>query len=242
MAGEGRAGTLAIVHGCDTGTSDAILRLAQFVEDTDFRGIPVVFTWASAAKTSRSEYHLNSALVGRARLKHLSDILGRTNASSVNIFVHSMGALLTMEGLVDAQLTGGLGARKRIDTVMRAAPDIDLGLFLTQVSLLPRWLLERLYIFVSADDGALRLSRRIAGGVPRVGSTAAEELGALGVTVIDLSEIDDSRSGSHSKFAGSPEVVQLIGAGLNSAGRFGDVTTPALDEILAGAPIRILGT
>jgi hypothetical protein len=36
-------------------------------------------------------------------------------------------------------------------------------------------------------------------------------------------------------------VVQLIGAGLNSAGRFGESTTPGLDQILAGAPIRILG-
>ena len=61
------------------------------------------------------------------------------------------------------------------------------------------------------------------------------------VHVIDLSDIDDSSSGSHSKFAGSPEVVQLIGAGLNSAGRFGETSSPALAEILAGVPIRILG-
>jgi hypothetical protein len=36
-------------------------------------------------------------------------------------------------------------------------------------------------------------------------------------------------------------VVQLIGAGLNSVGRFGGPSTPALDQLLSGVPIRILG-
>jgi esterase/lipase superfamily enzyme len=237
----GQRELMLFVHGYNNTTSDAILRLAQFVEDTDFNGIPVLFTWASAANASRYVYDLNSALVARGQVKHLSDILGRTNASSVNIFAHSMGSLLVMEGLVDAQLSGRLGQKKRIDNLLLAAPDIDLDLFRTQVALLPPWLLERTYIFVSEDDSALRFSRRIAGGVPRVGAADAEELGTFGVTVIDLSEIEDSTSGSHSKFAGSPEVVQLIGVGLNSTSRFGDVATPSLNEILSGAPIRIFG-
>ena len=84
------------------------------------------------------------------------------------------------------------------------------------------------------------VSRRLAGGVPRVGAANTEELEDLGVTVIDLSEIDDSSSGSHSKFAGSPEVVRLIGKGLNTTGGLGSGPTPGLDEILAGVPIRIL--
>ena len=98
-----------------------------------------------------------------------------------------------------------------------------------------------MYVFVSSDDSALRVSRRIAGGVPRVGDSDTAELESLGLTVIDLSEIEDSSSGSHSKFAGSPEVVKLIGAGLNSAGRFGENGTPGLDELVAGVPIRIVG-
>jgi esterase/lipase superfamily enzyme len=98
-----------------------------------------------------------------------------------------------------------------------------------------------MYILVSRDDRALRVSRLIAGGVPRVGAADAAELEPFGLTVIDLSEIGDSSSGSHSKFAGSPEVVQLIGAGLNSAGRFDESATPGLNELLAGVPIRILG-
>ena len=59
--------------------------------------------------------------------------------------------------------------------------------------------------------------------------------------MIDLSQIADSSSGSHSKFAGSPEVVQLIGKGLNSAGGFDENATPGLDQLLYGVPIRIFG-
>jgi esterase/lipase superfamily enzyme len=80
----------------------------------------------------------------------------------------------------------------------------------------------------------------VAGGVPRVGAADAEELEKLGVTVIDLSEIDDSTSGSHSKFAGSPEVVRILGAGLNEVGRFGEQDTPELNRVLDGVPVRIL--
>jgi esterase/lipase superfamily enzyme len=94
---------------------------------------------------------------------------------------------------------------------------------------LPPEILAKMYLFVSADDRALRISRRITGDVPRVGASNATVLEELGLTVIDLSEIEDSSSGSPSKFAGSPELVRLIGAGLDSAGRF------------AEGPNRILG-
>ena len=237
----GQRKLLLFVHGYNNTTSDALLRLAQFVEDTGYQGVPVLFTWASAASARRYVYDLNSALVARVKLKDMTDILVRTEAESVDIFAHSMGAFLTMEGLVEAQQAGRLGRRRTINHIILASPDIDIDLFRTQIGLLPQAVRDRMYLLVSRDDSALRVSRRIAGGVPRVGAADAEELEELGLTVIDLSEIDDSSSGSHSKFAGSPEVVQLIGAGLNSAGRFGESTTPGLDQILTGVPIRIIG-
>jgi esterase/lipase superfamily enzyme len=152
-----------------------------------------------------------------------------------------MGSFLAMEGFVEAQQTGRLDPGGRIATVMLASPDIDIDLFRSQISQLPASFRRKMYLLISKDDGALRVSRVIAGGVPRVGAADAAELEELGVTVIDLSEIDDSSAGSHSKFAGSPEVVQLIGAGLNRAGRFGDISAPGLGDLLADVPIRILG-
>lgn len=235
----GHRKVLLFIHGYNTSTSDAILRLTQFIEDTGYQGVPVLFTWASAAKTPRYVYDLNSALIARIRLKDMSDILGATDAEGIDIFAHSMGTFLAMEGLVDAAQADRLGDRKRIDHIVLAAPDIDIDLFKTQIALLPRPILEKMYILISKDDSALRLSRRIAGGVPRVGAADAKALESLGPTVVDLSDITDSGSGNHTKFAGSPEVVRLIGAGLNTVGRFGDV--PGLDQFLTGLPIRIFG-
>ena len=201
----------------------------------------MLFTWASAAKAPRYVYDLNSALVARGKIKDMADVLAKTRATELDIFAHSMGAFLTMEGLVDAQQEGRLGTRKSINNIMLASPDIDIDLFRTQLAQLPQAVIKKIYLLVSADDAALRFSRRIAGGVPRVGAADTAELEKLGVTVIDLSQINNSSSGSHSKFAGSPEVVKLIGAGLNSAGRFGETPTPALTKLLSGVPITILG-
>lgn len=232
---------LIFVHGFNNTTSDAVLRLSQFVEDTNFQGVPVLFTWASAAKASRYVYDLNSALVARSKISTMASVIAKTRAKSVDVFAHSMGTFLTMEGLVDAQQEGRLGRRNAIDTVMLASPDIDIDLFRTQLAQLPPAIIKKIFVLASKDDKALRFSRIIAGGVPRVGAADAAELEKLGLVVIDLSEIDDSSSGSHSKFAGSPEVVQFIGMGLNSAGRFGETGTPDLGTLLAKVPIRILG-
>jgi esterase/lipase superfamily enzyme len=232
---------LLFVHGYNNTTSDAILRFGQFVEDSGFRGLPILFTWASAARAPRYVYDLNSALAARAELKNLSDILMSTDARGVDIFAHSMGAFLTMEGLVDAQLAGRLDAQGRIETVVLASPDIDMDVFRTQLAVLPEAFREKIFLLVSEDDAALRVSRAIAGGVPRVGAADAEELEGLGLTVIDLSDIEDSSAGSHAKFAGSPDVVQLIGAGINSGGNLAGSATPVIMELLAQVPIEIIG-
>ena len=170
----------------------------------------------------------------------ISDILVQSNARSIDIFAHSMGSLLTMEGLVELDRNAALGTRKAVGNIVLAAPDIDIDLFRTQLAQLSPRTRAAIFLLISERDGALRVSARLAGGVPRVGATPLGDLEEFGLTVIDLSEINDSSAGTHSAFAGSPEVVQLIGAGLNSASRFGNDTSPLIDQILTVSPIRIL--
>lgn len=232
---------LLLVHGYNNTASDAILRLAQFAHDTGFQGVPVLLSWASAGRAPRYVYDLNSALVARGQSQEITGVLVESGAESIDVVAHSMGAFLMMEGLVHQQLSGQFGRRGMLGTIMLASPDIDIDLFRSQISVLPEEIRKRVYLLISKNDGALKLSRRIAGGVPRVGAADAEQLEGLGVTVIDLSEVDNSASGAHSKFAGSPEVVRLIGAGLNSVGGFDKSETPVLGELLAGVPIRIIG-
>jgi esterase/lipase superfamily enzyme len=232
---------LVFIHGFNNTASEAVLRLSQFVEDTGYKGVPVLFTWASAAKGTRYVYDLNSVLVARSKLKNIANILNETRAERFDIFAHSMGTFLTMEGLIKQHEAGLLDKRTRIDHIILASPDIDIDLFETQVAELPPSILRKMYLLISKDDAALRLSRRIAGGVPRVGASDAARVEQFGMTVIDLSEIDDSSSGSHSKFAGSPEVVQLIGKGLNTNRKFGRTgRSSTLEQLLAGTPITII--
>lgn len=231
---------LFFVHGFNNSASEAVLRLSQFVEDTGFQGVPILFSWASAAAGSKYVYDLNSVFVARSQLYRTTQILNQTKARTVDIFAHSMGTLLVMEGLVNEKQSGRLVNTGRIEHIVLASPDIDIDLFETQVAALPRSLVEKMYLLISEDDAALRLSRRIAGGVPRVGATEAQKLERFGATVIDLGQVSDSTSGSHSKFASSPEVVQLIGAGLSSDNRFGNEGRATyLEDFLVGVPIRV---
>lgn len=230
---------LLFVHGYNTTTSEAILRVGQFVEDSNFKGVPVLFTWASAGKLSRYVYDLNSALVARPQLIDAGSIISQTNAQEYHIFAHSMGGFLTMEAIVDAEKQGQFNRTGRLRNVVLASPDIDIDLFRSQMSQIETRF-DRFFVLLSQDDAALRVSRVIAGGVPRVGAADVEALGALGVNAIDLTEIQDSSAGSHAKFTGSPEIVQVIGQGLNSTPEFGANQRTVLDQLLGDLPVRIV--
>ncbi len=236
----GERDILLFVHGYNNTFSDAVLRMAQFVHDSGFDGVPVLFSWASAGRASHYVYDLNSALAARHQFLDTLGILSETRSSGVNVFAHSMGSMLTVEALTRMGTGSDNRAGRALKNVMLAAPDIDLDLFKTQLSQLPASQ-RNLYVFVSQDDQILGVSRRISGGVVRVGTANVEELTRLGVTVIDLSEIADSTSWSHNKFAVSPEVVQLIGGSLTRRNLDRKVRKPSLTEALNDVPlIRLL--
>lgn len=238
---KGQRDLLVFVHGYNNTTSDAVLRLAQFANDSGYKGVVMLFDWASAAKLSRYVYDLNSTLVARGRLAEINSILLQTQAESFDIFAHSMGGFLTMEAIRDAVQNNKLNTSGKLQNVVLASPDIDMDLFRTQMAVIGGNLAS-FYVLLSENDKALAFSRVIGGGVARVGAANAEELAELGVTAIDLTEIDDSSSGSHSKFAGSPEVVQLLGAGLNQHSQFERRSAGArLQELIASTAIVVVG-
>lgn len=229
---------LFFIHGYNNTTTEAVLRLAQFVKDSGFKGVPILFTWASAGKTSNYVYDLNSTLVARSVLPEVFETLARTNGREFSAFAHSMGSFLLMEAVVQAELAGNFNTTGRLESIILASPDIDVDLFRTQVSQIDVKNVN-FFVLASEDDRALRFSQTISGGVSRVGAANAEELSGHGITLIDLSEVDDSRSSSHSKFAGSPEVVQLLGRGLNAQHLAPDDTRATMQEYLVGLPIRV---
>ena len=124
---------LLFIHGYNNTLSDSVLRIAQFVNDTGFRGVPVLFSWASAGKATHYVYDLNSALAARPLLEQTSAVLIRTKARRFNLFAHSMGAFVAMETMLQSSLRGNFASSGRLANVMLAAPDIDIDLFRAQM-------------------------------------------------------------------------------------------------------------
>ncbi|NJN05380.1 MAG: alpha/beta hydrolase [Rhodobacteraceae bacterium] len=197
------------VHGYNSTLTDAALRLAQFVEDTGYDGIPLLFSWASAGKLTSYVYDINSALMARDAINWLGAALARSSFESIDVVAHSMGNFLVLEAIRGAANANLFDTSGKLKTVVLADPDIDYELFVTQVAALPPEK-RRFYVLVSNDDRALALSSFLSRR-PRVGNIDPEALTKLGVNVIDLSLVKDTSSSNHSKFVDAPEIVQLIG-------------------------------
>lgn len=210
---KGDRSVLVFVHGYNTNFTGAVLRMSQFVHDTGFKGVPVLFTWASRGLALDYVYDMNSSLQARLYLIKLAGILANTKAESFSVVAHSMGNLVTLEAMSDL-MREKFTTKAPLSSIILAAPDVDFDLFKEYMKDLEP-IKDKIFVLVSKDDRALNVSRRIAGGVSRVGSADPKKLAALGLSVIDLSQIKDKSSTNHDKFADSPEIVQLIGRGLN---------------------------
>jgi esterase/lipase superfamily enzyme len=235
---------LLFVHGFNTTLTDAIVRAAQFAHDMDFKGVPVVFSWASKGKLLDYVYDLNSTLAARDKLLHGVDLIYQASFTDFDIVAHSMGNFLTMEAIRQDAIKDGFDSKGKIGSVILASPDIDMDVFTAQITQLPRSQ-RNFYVLISSDDKALGVSRTIAGGVNRVGDADPDRLAELGVTVVDLSEIDDTNSLNHAKFADSPEVVQLIGRRLASGDALETRTSPTsaagrFAKSLANVPVSLV--
>ncbi|WSG95906.1 alpha/beta hydrolase [Rhizobium johnstonii] len=207
---------LVFVHGFNNRYEDAVYRFAQIVHDPHADVAPVVFTWPSRGSIFDYNYDKESTNYSRDALEEL---LTRTAAnpavSDITIMAHSMGTWLTVEALRQMAIRNGHVAPK-INNVILASPDLDVDVFGRQFASLGK---ERpqFTIFVSQDDRALALSRRISGNVDRLGQIdpSAEpyrsKLEAAGITVLDLTKLKGGDRLNHGKFAESPEVVKLIG-------------------------------
>ncbi|MEK1861301.1 MAG: alpha/beta hydrolase [Rhizobium leguminosarum] len=207
---------LVFVHGFNNRYEDAVYRFAQIVHDSHADVAPVVFTWPSRGSIFDYNYDKESTNYSRDALEEL---LTRTAAnpavSDVTIMAHSMGTWLTVEALRQMAIRNGHVAAK-INNVILASPDLDVDVFGRQFASLGK---ERPHftIFVSQDDRALALSRRISGNVDRLGQIDPSvepyrsKLEAAGITVLDLTKLKGGDRLNHGKFAESPEVVKLIG-------------------------------
>jgi esterase/lipase superfamily enzyme len=207
---------LVFVHGFNNRYEEAVYRFAQIAHDSGSDAAPVLFTWPSRGNIFAYNYDKESANYSRTALETLlRDAAAKPEIQEITVMAHSMGSWLTMEALRQLSIRDGRLPAK-IRNVILASPDLDVDVFSRQLQEIDTRNVK-MTIFVSNDDRALDVSRRIAGGVDRVGSIDPNqepyksEIERAGITVLDLTALQAGDPTNHLKFAASAEVVKLIG-------------------------------
>lgn len=202
------------VHGYNTNFASGVYRQAQMVHDFGFPGVAVNFSWSSAGRTALYLYDRESAHLARQGLRKTLSALAKTKAKSIILLGHSMGGFVTMETLRDMSIRGEKNLLNRIDTLILASPDIDTTVFKEQLAEL-KPVPDPFIIFVSKYDRALQASNQLRGGGSRLGQgTDIEDLRAKGITVVDLSNIEDGEDATnHTTFATSETVMSMVRSG-----------------------------
>jgi esterase/lipase superfamily enzyme len=229
---------LVFIHGFNNRFEDAVYRFAQIVHDSDAKVVPILFTWPSRGSVLAYGYDRESTNYSRDALELLLKALADDpNVDEVSVMAHSMGNWVALEALRQMAIRDKRVAPK-IKNVMLAAPDVDVDVFRRQmVDIGPKG--PNFTLFVSRDDRALQVSRRVWGNVQRLGQIdvaqepLASELAADRITVIDLTKLHTDDRLNHAKFASSPEVVQLIGARLASGQTMTDSHAALGDKLVA---------
>lgn len=229
---------LVFIHGFNNRFEDSVYRFAQIVEDSGVKSAPILVTWPSRGSLLAYGYDRESTNYSRNALEMLFQYLAKEpNVKEVSILAHSMGNWLALEALRQMAIRNGRLPDK-FENVMLASPDVDVDVFRQQIADMG----ERhpnFTLFVSRDDRALAVSRRVWGDVARLGAIDPEaspfkqELADSQISVIDLTQVKAGDGLHHGKFAESPEVVQLIGARISEGQALSDSKVGLGDKLLA---------
>lgn len=236
---------LVFVHGFNNSYSDAVYRFAQIAHDARTDAAPVLFTWPSRASVFDYVYDKESTNFSRFALEELLRQAAKSpDVTEVTVLAHSMGSWLAVEALRGIAMRDK-GISPKIKNVVLASPDIDVDVFRRQlIEMGPKR--PQFTIFASRGDRALAVSKWISGDVDRVGAADVRpyesELKALGITVVDTTDVKAGDALAHNTFADSPEMVQLLGKRLSGQSLdTGEATLTDRVGITALGTMRVIG-
>jgi len=219
----GHSKVLVFVHGFNNRFDDAVYRFAQIVHDSKAPAIPVLFTWPSLGdlRLRAYTYDRESTNFSRDALEELLDTLTRqSRVSEVNVLAHSMGNWITLEALRGRSIRASRSAYNlksdKLKNVLMVAPDVDVDVFRTELQRMGSFR-PRIFLFVSRDDEALRLSQFIWGGAPRLGDVNANQepyqtqCERDRIEVFDLTSLKSADRDAHDRaFDEAPTVAAMI--------------------------------
>lgn len=205
----GRA--MVFVHGYNTAFDAAVYRITQVIHDSGYPGAVMLFTWPSAGRIVDYLYDQSSVMASRDSLEAVLRLVASAGADRIDLVAHSMGSLVTMEGLRQLAMAGERDLGGKLADIVLASPDIDADVFKTQMRRYgpPD---RNFFVLTSRNDRALEVAGFLAGRRERVGAVMdAEELAQLGVTVVDVTAMRAGDPLNHTKFAENPLLVKLLG-------------------------------
>jgi len=176
---------LVFIHGFNVNFEDAVLRAAQISVDLAFAGAPVVFSWPSQGKVRDYIADGNSVEYSIPFLiQFLKDLKKETGPEGkIHIIAHSMGNRALVRALVQLQ------NEISFNQVILAAPDIDARDFVYNISPNIRNGSERITLYASRRDKALRLSAHLNYCV-RAGDCSEKVICVPGIDTVDASEVN----------------------------------------------------
>jgi len=181
---------LIYVHGFNETFESAVLGVAAFSHGVRFKGVTALFTWPSRGDLLDYGYDRESALWSRDAFEELLETIAKEPViGRIHIVAHSMGTLLTLEAIRELKNRTGDQYVGKFGAIVLASPDIDVDIFTQTVSKLGYYA-KKITVITSTDDRALAISRRLAGGVTRVGAAQSDMIRSLGVKVVDASGVD----------------------------------------------------
>jgi esterase/lipase superfamily enzyme len=219
------------VHGYNYTFQEGLYRLAQVAADSKTEGTPVLFSWPSQGALAGYLADRDAALSSRDSLVWLvKSMAAKRDVKQVILFGHSIGGFLIMETLRQLKLEGRSDVLDKMVVVL-AAPDIDDGLFKSQLEVVGR-MRTPITLFVSKDDKALRVSSFLSGEKPRAGSLNVDSPSVrdaalrYGLRIIDISSVKAADGVGHDRYANlaqlGPQLAQGDGKSISApeAGAF----------------------
>ena len=178
------------VHGFNVTFEDAALRTAQIAHDLRFQGAPILFSWPSQGGLFNYTMDESSVAWATGHLKlFLRELRTRLPEATIHLIAHSMGNRALTEALRRLGNDMDRGKLRGFQQLVLAAPDIDAATFREDIAPALRRTVERITLYASSNDKALKVSQEVH-GYPRAGDSGASVLVIVGVDSIDCSAVE----------------------------------------------------
>ena len=197
------------VHGFNVTFAEAAHRTAQLAHDLKFDGAPIFFSWPSQGGVLQYSVDETNVVWAVPHLKEfLAGIAERSGAEAVHLIAHSMGnrALTSALERLSYEMQEKMPMFRE---VVLTAPDIDAEVFRRDIvpAIVPT--ADRVTLYASSNDEALKLSKTIH-GYRRAGDSGDQLLVIPGVDTIDVSTVDTSLIGHYYYGSNTSVIADLL--------------------------------